>query len=655
MTRRAFVVAFAGAHLAMAGIGWAATLSGQVTADGAPLPNAWVQLNTGQIAVSDARGRYTFPQVSPATYALQVLAPGKEPVVLAEVVPGRGRADASLAPAAVPRGLVHVKATTPDGAPCPTRIVTRRRAAEGEEWQPPEDLRLASTLDGRGRPLVPAEDEQASIVPFGACLWTRGEAVLALPPGQAELTCTSGVLRRIDQQVVEVKPNEVTEVAVSMMLGSELGVAGWTGGGLGWGAGVGGTYLTNIPLAATVCRAEGYDWVSLEGPHGEDPAQSNPRQAAAEASDERFAVWLAPELPPGPSADRLTVLGQEQPLPSGAPSYHVAGLLKRGTIVHADPLAPESLRELVFGLLADPAASLLLNVDPASARRDEHVRLWTSLLEWGGRMSCAAVSEGGLSQGRLPAPERTFAQTNGSLDQTTVVDALRRGATFATCGPVLGLTIGGVGPAETLTADDTTQVAEVDAALVGPPGAALTRLELVRSGRVARAWNVADVGPNHLQARLAIREREPVWYSLRAFGADGLQAAHTSPIHFVDPAQPPAPVRQARFTGTVVDAATGRPVSGAKVTATTPGERPLSVDADPAGRYAVTAPLTAALEASHPRYVGEPSVKFAVWDCPSIREALGTATPDNLSDPEFCARVEEALAAPVIDFRLTPR
>jgi hypothetical protein len=169
------------AHIALVGmlnaillgaVANAGGLTGLVTADGKTVAGARVQLNTGQIASTDARGRYSFADLPQATYALQVFAPGKEPVVVGDVVPGKGKADVALAPAKAPLGLVHVTATTPDGAACPVRLVTRWRAADGAEWQSPTELTFVSTLDARGRPFVAAEQSRPCIVPFGACLWT---------------------------------------------------------------------------------------------------------------------------------------------------------------------------------------------------------------------------------------------------------------------------------------------------------------------------------------------------------------------------------------------------------------------------------------------------------------------------------------------------
>jgi hypothetical protein len=643
---------------AAGGVAGAGTLSGQVTADGKPLAGAWVQLNTGLVAATDARGRYTLTPVPQATYALQAFAPGKEPGVLASVVPGRSRADFALSAANAPVGLLHVKATTPDGALCPVRIVTRWRAAEGAEWQTPTELRHASTLDGRGQPYVPAAEDRASIVPFGACLWTRGEAVIALPPGQAELTCTAGVLMRAVQQTVEVKPNEAAEAAVSMMLGSELGKSGWRSGALH--VEVGGdtsetAYLVNIPLAAAICRAEGYDWVVPAEPYGNDPAQANPRQVAAESSDDKFAVWPAPALPVSPVGGRPIAVGQDQPLPSAAPGYYASGLLRRAVALYASPLGPDPARELPFEAMADPRLVPLLDLPPVGPTTAEYLKLWALLLEHGLRVGCAAVGDARLDLGRLPLPERTFVQTGGSLDAAAVVSALQRGATFVTTGPALSLTIGEAGPGQSVPADDKTYVAELDAVQGCAPGGGVARIELVRNGVVARTWDVSEVGPNHVQARIAIRENQPAWFALRAYGADASQVAYTSPIYSIDPNASPPTAREARIEGTVTDEATGAPVAGARVTATAPGSKPVTTTTGADGRYALVAPVTAMFEVSHPRYPKPDAPKFLASDCPTIRAALEGVTAESLLTWEQYRRVEEALAAPTVDFRLRAR
>jgi hypothetical protein len=471
------------------------------------------------------------------------------------------------------------------------------------------------------------------------------------------------VLRRVDQQVVEVKPNEVAEVAVSVMLGSELGGAGWTNGAIGLCPGSGGPFLANIPLAAAICRAEGYDWVSLGSPYGDDPAQASPRQTALEVSEAGFAVWLAPESPSSPLAAPLLAVGQEQGLRRDVPGFCAAALLKRAAAIHPDPSDPRTARELAFAAVAGPASVPLLGLRLGSLAGEADFGVWTALLGRGLRIGCAAVGEASLSHERLPGPERTFTQTQGSREQAAVVDALRRGATFATTGPVLNLTLGDAGPGSTLPADDVTRIAELDAVLGCVPGGGLARLELVRSGRVVRTWDVAEVGPNHLQARLAIREREPAWFSLRAFGADPQAAACTSPIYLGSPPASPA-AREARLSGTVVDAQTGQPVAGATVTATAAAGRAVSNVTDAAGRYAVVAPASATLEASHPRYVSDAtdgadrstaSTRFAVWDCPEVEATMTGVTAQSLLEPTLFTRLEASLATLAIDFRLRPR
>lgn len=655
---------------ALAGKVLGAGISGQVTCDGKPVTGAWVQLNTGLLTVTDARGRYSFPQLSQVTYALQVFVPAKEPVIMARVVPGKGRADCTLETSEVPRGLVHLKATAVDGSLCPIRIITRWRADEGAEWTMPPEVEYASTLDGQGQPFVPSDDSRRWLVPEGACLWTSGDAVLALPPGQAELTCTSGVLMRAAQQIVEVKPNEVAEVAVSMTLASELRAAGWTNGAIGVQVsdpdGLG-EYLTNVPLAAAICRAEGFDWVVLSPPYGNDPNQANVGQAIAEARTDRFGIWASPQVPTNRTGERMVAVAVEPPTLPHAPGSYLARLLQRGILVYDDLFGNPFSRGLLFDLIADPQLSFLLDVAPGELKAERSLEFLGLLISQGGRLGLAALAKGTLDRGQVPIPQRTFVQTNRKIDLAEIVIGLRKRATFVTAGPVLSLAIGEAEPGGILPADDQTQLAELDAVLGCVPGEGITRLELLRNGQVVRSWDVPNVSPNRVQVSLAIRENRSAWFALRASGLGADQVACSSPIFFADPEEAMSSPTPARISGQVTDAVSGAAIAGARITATLPGHKPSTSTTGPDGRYRLDAPVTAMIEVSHPGYPRREAttslsddrvnatVKFVAWDCEQVRAALDQASPEDLLSAEFLEHLRRLLTAPIINFRLRAR
>ncbi len=628
----------------------AATITGEVAADGKPVTGAWVQLNTGLLVATDARGRYAFPSVPRATYAVQVFAPGKQPVVRGGLVPGKGDTSFDLKPAAAPLGLVHVTAVRADRTePCPVRIVTRWRAAGATEFATPQTLEFASTLDGSGKPLVPAEAVRPLIRPFGACLWTQGEAVVALPPGQAEITCTSGPLFAATQQTVDVKPGETTVVTASMVLGIDLATMGWIGGDAGCRVSAPGdsATLTSIPLAASICRAEGMGWVCFLPGYGNDPAQGDPAQTAEEVSLPRFAVGLATEVA-GAGGRALVIGPMDAPLPGGgAPGSYWMPLLKRGVALYRRPLSPPAW-ELGFAAVAGTGAIAALDVPLGSPAEGDYFRLWSLLLNHGLCVGAVSFSDACLGTGQVPVGSQTFVRVPGLRTMPLIADGLRRSETLATTGPIINFSIGDAGPGQMLPPDDQTRVAETDAWLGAVPGCSLAKVELLRNGEAVKTWTSTQ--PGHIHSRVAVRERESAWYAVRAYGSDPTQAAWTSPIYFATPGGAPAAPLSAHITGRVTEQPLGAPVAGARVTATPPGGKLVTTTTAADGTYALTAPAASLIAISRPGY--RDSSKFLAWDCPPVADLLRGAGPADLLDGAYYQRIREAVANARLDFAL---
>jgi Carboxypeptidase regulatory-like domain len=648
----------------------AAALSGKVTTAGKPLAGAWVQLNTGVVAATDVRGRYSFSPLPRATYALQVFAAGKQPVMKAGLVPGGTVADIDLTPTAAPLGLVHVKAVRPDRAEaCPVRVVTRWRPAPEAQFDTPEPLALASTLDANGQPLIPHESVRPWIVPFGACLWTLGEAVLALRPGQAELTCTSGPLFAALQQVVDVKPGEVTEVAANMTVGMDLGALGWAGGDVcRVSGGEQATYVTNIPLAAAVCRAEGMNWVCLAPGFGNDPAQGGVPQVLRETSSAALPLGQATEVP-GTLGGRVVVLEEPGLEPPEAPYSAWAPALKRGVAFYDQPLTGNPARGLPFDVVADPGAVHLLGVSLRPPDGADYARLWALLATRHSPVGPVALSGACLDTGAVPVGPRTFVRVQGNRDMDGVVGGLREGSTLVTTGPVVNFSIAESLPGQALRADDKTRVAEIDTWFGSAPGGGIALVELVRGGEVVKSWRPQAVGPGHVQARVVIRERDDTWFAVRAYGPEvagaGTPMAWTAPVGFTStPAGPPV----ADVAGKVYDQATGAPVAGAKVTATPPVGKVVSTTSAADGTYRFQAHPASRFEASAPQYTAAPAPsptgtgtradsapRYLAWDCPQVLDLLRSSSRDSLLDPLLYRRLRDSADSARLDFPLTRR
>jgi len=665
-----WALALAGWTVLAASSGPCASISGVVTADGKPLSGAWVQLNAGRVVSTDKRGRYSFTDTPVASYALQVFAAGRKPVVSAGIVPGKQGHDVILPPAEAPLGLLHIRVVRTDrGELCPARVSTRWRAAEADEWAAPPDREFASTLDAKGTPLVPQEMVAPWLGMGRACLWSGGEAIVALPPGQAEVTCGSGVLLAAGRQVVEVKAGETTPVEISLEPCGDVAAVGWTSGAIACGIASGtaeDTHAANLPLAAVICRAEGYDWVAAIPPYGNDPEQADPQKVAAELSDERFQLWLSPARRPDPWGGQAAAVGRWEPTTPERPApVSFDGAAQEGAVLV--PMHP--FRSRGAGAFADivlnPSAVPVLDLRASDTDGPEHFALWALLLGHGYRIGAAAVPGICLARGLLPVRERTFVRIEGNLSLRAVVDGLRRGCTAVSTGPVVSLAIGEALPGETLPAGEATHMAELRAWLADTPGSRLSQVQLVRGGEIVKRWDVSEAGPNHFEARIAIRESAPTWLALRATGIGGglPRVAWTSPVYFeADGAVPPGAV-DAHITGVVSDSLTGLPVAEARVTATPHSGAPVVATTRRDGSYELDAPACSMVQVAHPDYrvVDEPlstadsTTGFVAWHCPPIRDLVDAAATQELLDWSLHGALAEAASSPTLDFALTPR
>jgi hypothetical protein len=164
--------------------------------------------------------------------------------------------------------------------------------------------------------------------------------------------------------------------------------------------------------------------------------------------------------------------------------------------------------------------------------------VWYQLLNCGFRLPAGAGTDAMANFASLRGPvgmNRVFAKITGPLDHRRWLAALKAGRTFATNGPLLGLTLDGkeLGSELAIGADRGELVARVTLNSIVP----VDRLEIVRNGEV-----VMQVPLTGDRTRVSTTVRLPVqgsgWYLLRARGSgpeypvlDFYPYATTSPIY----------------------------------------------------------------------------------------------------------------------------
>ena len=184
---------------------------------------------------------------------------------------------------------------------------------------------------------------------------------------------------------------------------------------------------------------------------------------------------------------------------------------------------------------------------------DHHITagIWYRLLNLGFRLPAGAGTDAMANYASLRGPiglVRVFLETNGEHTPKALGDALKSGRTFVSNGPLLGLTIDGKRPGDTLAGLRPTRPVRVSLRAPFP----VDRLELVQNGRVVKQFRLTG-------ERTAFDWTGDVklapggWVVLRAYNEkpnpwvlDLYPYATTSPVYFEAP-PPPAPEDAAYF------------------------------------------------------------------------------------------------------------
>jgi len=191
--------------------------------------------------------------------------------------------------------------------------------------------------------------------------------------------------------------------------------------------------------------------------------------------------------------------------------------------------------------------------------------IWYRLLNLGFRLPAGAGTDAMANYASLRGPiglVRVFLETNGERTPKALGDALKSGRTFVSNGPMLGLTIDGKRPGDTLAGSQPARPVRVSLRAPFP----VDRLELVQNGRVVKQFRLTgertafdwtgnvELAPGGWVVLRAYNEKPDPWV------LDLYPYATTSPVYFESP-PPPAPEDAAYFVAwmdRVVEAASAR-------------------------------------------------------------------------------------------------
>ena len=367
-----------------------------------------------------------------------------------------------------------------------------------------------------------------------------------VPPGRTAIALRSGPDYEPLEMDVEAKEGREVRVRARLRRWFAPEERGWFGGDNHVHAQHDATAAIRTDLAFTAlqARADGLSYVT--------EADSGPSPAGVERlSTPTFLFRRAPEIRPGPFVGHLNTPGISRPIEPEVYARLVDGPLpaqriaeevhaRGGAVIHTHPLTPphqmhwmgaaEVLSDAVLGRCADA-----LDLDGQASEL-----LWFAVLNLGNRVAASSYTDCALGRRSTPSPgDRRVYCRAGELTYPAIVEAIRRGRTFATNGGPLFpfVTIDGKGPGETIEpGGDRRHALRAEVRCLYP----LKSARLYRRGELAESFEVSGKrGEVVLEATLREPPGDRAWYVLRVEDERGHWAI-TSPV-YVEPTRAAGP------------------------------------------------------------------------------------------------------------------
>ena len=143
--------------------------------------------------------------------------------------------------------------------------------------------------------------------------------------------------------------------------------------------------------------------------------------------------------------------------------------------------------------------------------------VWYELLNLGVRIAPSAGTDFPCGPPTLPGRERFYAQIEGPVERRSFVEAVRAGRTFVTNGPLVELSVGGVGPGGELRLEASGTVAVRGQVRFDPAQDRIDRVELIVNGQVAHSVSQAST-PGLIDLAFELPVQRSAWVALRSWG-----------------------------------------------------------------------------------------------------------------------------------------
>ncbi len=464
-----------------------------------------------------------------------------------------------------PVGTLRINVVGQGGRPLPARVSVTgsdgRTHAPAAAWQHADD----------------GFDRQERRFEYGY-FHVSGAATLTLPVGRYTIEVSRGPEYRVVTRSVEVPERGDASVRVTLDMLDDLEARGWYSGDLHVHMNYGGMYRNDPTRLALQARAEDLHVVenlivNKEGRvpdvewfrPGPDPA-SRPGTLIVHGEEFHTSYWghvgllgLTEHLVlPGYTAYTNTGVATLQP--TNARVFDIAR--EQGAItgyVHPydiDPDPSDTTRTITHALPVDLALGKVDYYEALGFVDDlmATATVWYRLLNCGFRLPTGAGTDAMANYASLRGPvgmNRVYVKSGAPLEHRRWLAALKAGRSFATNGPLLGLTVDGteLGGEVRLPAGGR----EVSVSVRLRSNVPVNHLELVQNGRIVREIPL-DAGGRSATTTVRLPVERSGWLLLRARGdkaayptLDIFPYATTSPVYLTVGGQPPRSAEDARY------------------------------------------------------------------------------------------------------------
>lgn len=479
-----------------------------------------------------------------------------------------------------------------------TRIAV---TARHRRWRRPVGVLRLTAIDAATRALLPARlsvrlADGRHVAPDDA--WMHGDegfdraqrlfefnyfhadapVTITIPAGDATIEATHGLEYAHTTRTVAVRAGETTTVHVPLTRIDDLAARGWYSGDLHVHMNYGGTYRNTPSRLVRQARAEDLRVVEalIVNKEGRVPDLEYFRGTLDPASTRNVALRFDEEfhtsywghlgllglrehvLLPGYAAYANTAARSIAPMNADV----VDRARAQGAIVgyvHPFDAWPEPFDTTRTLTNEFPVALALGKIDyfEAIGFVDDLMatqRVWYAALNAGFRLPAGAGTDAMANYASLRGPvglNRVYARVGATFTYERFLDAIRRGRTMATNGPLLDFTLAGRSAGDSVVLPAGTHVLRATVRLRS--SVAIDSLEIVRNGEVVARLR-PQAGGTRADTSVSLAVSESGWYLARAYAAgarhpvlDLQPLGTTSPVYVTVGGRPIRSMRDAQY------------------------------------------------------------------------------------------------------------